>query len=234
MDVTDLLLCVTCPVLRPKGEPRRPNNPMVCDGCATQMATELSQVVDLYATVAGQLAPGQSAGERVGGTREPPLPLRVTPLDLTMPPRRLSLTAQARAHPDDQVGVLSVASELDFWAQDWRAARDMREVGPGPTVVEIVGWLSNRLDWAQRHYPVIDEYAADVHRLIRILRTATGMGALVHYLAAPCPTCDLVALVREDGADYVECRNCHRLWTEEEYRRLCVILAAESAVRESA
>jgi hypothetical protein len=198
------------------------------------MANDLGQVVDLYATVAGQLVPGQAAGERVAGTREAPLPLRVTPLDLTMPRRRHNLTAEARLHPDDQVGVLAVASELDFWAQDWRAARDMREVGPSPTVVEIVDWLSNRLDWAQRHYLVIDEYAADIHRLVRQLRAATGMGALVHRLAAPCPTCDLVELVREDGADYVECRNCHRLWTEEEYRRLCIILAAESAVRETA
>lgn len=58
------------------------------------------------------------------------------------------------------------------------------------------------------------------------LRRATGNDDLVHRLPAPCPRCDLLTLIREDGEDRVKCRFCHAEWQEHEYRRLVLVLAS--------
>jgi hypothetical protein len=76
-------LCVCCPQLR-QGEPRPYERECVCEGCRARLRTMLAEVVDLYAELSLDKAVG--VGARVSGSRTPPLPLAVTPLDLTMPP----------------------------------------------------------------------------------------------------------------------------------------------------
>lgn len=221
-------LCIVCLVYG--RDPRPPMTMPVCDSCRERIRRELVELPDAYARLS--LLPGQAQpGERVSGSREAPLPLAVEPLDLTMPARLPNPTAAARRFPNDQSGRLSVASVLDSWVRDWREVRVMRESAPEPTVPVLVGWLNARLDWALDHYAAVDEFAAEVSDLVRTLRRMTGTDRLVHRLSAPCPTCDLTELHREDGASFVECRHCRRLWTEEEYHRLCVIAAAEAKVR---
>lgn len=56
-------------------------------------------------------------------------------------------------------------------------------------------------------------------------RRALGLTRLIHRLPAPCPTCDRMGLEREDGADFVLCRACGRLFTEDEYARLVLLLS---------
>ncbi len=225
--------CIVCPALRAGRPPRTPNNPPVCGGCRERVRGDLLWLPDAYAVLPLQFPPNGSASERVSGSREAPLPIRVDPLDLDLPARQANPTAAARLHPEDQIGHLSVATTLDSWVRDWRAVRDMRELGPEPTVPNLVAWLANRLDWALDNHPAADEFADEITSLARVLRRTNGTDKLVHRLSAPCPTCELVELFREDGADYVECRNCHRLWTEDEYHRLCVILAVEAKARVS-
>jgi Zn ribbon nucleic-acid-binding protein len=55
----------------------------------------------------------------------------------------------------------------------------------------------------------------------------TSRDRLIHRLNAPCPSCDMRALYREDGADGVDCGACERHWTEVEYQRLVYVLAEE-------
>jgi hypothetical protein len=45
-----------------------------------------------------------------------------------------------------------------------------------------------------------------------------GWSRLVHRLPAPCPYCDTLTLVRDDGKDFVRCTGCRRNWRETEYR----------------
>ena len=51
MTEPESILCVTCPVYRPKSQPRRPNRPQCCDGCRERMATDLAALPAAYAAV---------------------------------------------------------------------------------------------------------------------------------------------------------------------------------------
>lgn len=64
-------------------------------------------------------------------------------------------------------------------------------------------------------------------QLVRRAERAAGVDELVHRLPAPCPSCERMALVRDNGAEQVDCRACHRSWPESDYRRLTLILASE-------
>lgn len=219
--------CVVC------GNPRRiPNRPPVCDGCRARLVSQLRELPELYALLPAVLArPGGSA-EKVSGTREAPVPLSLDVVDLLAESRRPNPTAEARSHPDDAVGGLSVASALDEWVRDWRAARSKGEGLPVPTVAALSGWLRVRLDWACDQHPAIGEFATEIRHIAASLRTTLALRRHVDRLEAPCPTCDMRALYREvdpvrGAADYIRCGGCGRLWTPDEYARLAVILVHE-------
>lgn len=211
--------CVVC------RHPRRiPNQPPVCDNCRTALISMLGEIPDLFARL--DPSPQTSGAEKVSGSREAPIPVAVDVVDLTSPARTAALTITG----PDQLGYLSVATELDFWVLDWRLALWPNHSIPLPTVTVLSGWLRNRVDHACDHHPAIDEFATKVRQIHKTLRRMVGELRHVHRLPAPCPTCELSTLVRADGASYVECTSCRRLWTEEDYRRLSVVLAAEQGV----
>lgn len=68
-----------------------PDTGRVCLKCARLEHRRLREIPGFWALLPLAIEPGASAGQRVGGTREAPLPLRVDPLDLAMPARVLAL-----------------------------------------------------------------------------------------------------------------------------------------------
>jgi hypothetical protein len=205
---------------------------MVCDSDRQRLARDLRELPDLYALLPSVLAPQDSAGEKVSGSREAPIPVDVDVVDLLGEARQPEPTARAREHPEDAIGNLSVASILDQWVRDWRDHRGKGENLPAPTVASLAGWLGVRLDEACDDHPAIDDFAVELRRLTTALRSALRLRRHIERLPAPCPSCDTVALYREvdpvkGASEWVECGSCHRLWREEEYRRLVVILDEE-------
>lgn len=194
----------------------------VCAGCRSWLTRTLTEIVELYALLPANLMPGQAQGQRVSGSREAPLPLRVDPLDLTMPAR----AAVVHDPLGDQVGLLSVATVLDSWVRDWRDVRGKGEGLPGPTVVELGQWLAVRLDDACDDHPAIDEFADEMKALGHQLRRAVGRFEIrPEHLDVPCRRCDLMDLHRLPGEDRVECGSCGDLLTEDEYLRWIKMLA---------
>mgnify|MGYP003576021883 CR=1 FL=1 len=237
--MTDERLCITCAVLSPAREkPRHYEREHVCEGCRKRLAltlAELPTLCDVLPTAFPRLPRPQLNGSRIRSTPQASEPINWTPYDLDLPadPRKRELAVRVALGTDPegeyQAGDLSVATELDGCVRDWLTYRP-HEHAPAPLVFTLCRWLADRLDWACRYHPAIDEFAADLVELVGKVRRATGDTRLVHKLPAPCPDCDLLSLIRLDGADHVECENCHRLWTEGDYQRLCVVLAAEEWV----
>jgi hypothetical protein len=207
MDWSPPMICVCC-----QNPDREVQTGQVCPRCAHRIACDLRDIADLYVRIS--LWPDTGAtGPRVSGSREAPLPLRVDALDLTMPARG----GTVHDPHGDQAGHVAVASVLDQWVEDWRQHRAAGERRPGPpTVVVLVDWLGIRLTDACHDHPAVDEFAADMRRLRRVLRVVVGDGpARPERLSAPCPGCDLLALTRDH--DWVRCQGCGEWWTEEQY-----------------
>lgn len=205
---------------------RDPIDPPVCNLCRHRVAARLWELRDLHALLSAALGPGQSQQQRVSGSREAPLPLRVEALDYA---------AAARPSIDgvtdvqrDQRGVWGVADILDSWARDWseRRGEDM----PSPEVPAIVSWMSTRLTWALDHHPAVDEFAAELLTMVYGLRTLLNVSRKPIYLDDACPSCAHTALRRDPGGGDVECGHCRRVWPHEEFERLAVVLAPASNV----
>lgn len=194
----------------------------VCTRCYGRMDGALRQIPRLLSEVS--LERGRGTGQHVTGSREAPLPLLVDPLDLSMPVRpgstgvRLRGAWSALGGDPDQIGHLSVATELDGYARMWAA--DRQEHGPHPQVPLLCPWLLDRLDWACESFRAIDEFASTLSRLYGALYAANGLGSPRPQVRdRACPRCGLLTLTLEPSG-YTECNNleCRTMLTEDEYR----------------
>ena len=93
--------------------------------------------------------------------------------------------------------------------------------------VEVQTWADNGWYWAHEPADGLDG-ALELLRLHEVTRAALGRNRLVHQLPAPCPNidCGEMRLVRENGASQVDCEACGRVYPEDDYRRLTLILTA--------
>jgi hypothetical protein len=211
-------LCIVCPQLR-QGEPRVYERAQVCEGCRPRLRSMLAEAVEHFAHVDPRK--GSTKGERVSGSRTPPLPLLVDPLDLRMPPHLDTVHDPF----GDQTGEISAATVLESWARDWQTY--WWATLPPPTVGRLAHWLGLRLDMACDQHPAIDEFATGLRDLIRALRRVNGhLGPAFDLLDVPCRRCDWLTLVPVARADRVECLHCGDLASGEEYHRWTGLLVA--------
>lgn len=193
---------------------RLPDYPQVCTGCRTRLAADLTDLVAAHASLSAE--PGCSATERITGTRERPLGVRVAVLDLMLPARH---TTGVRDVYGDQGGLTPVAVLLESWARDW--AGILGHMLPAPTVAILGRWMGLRLEWACDVHPAIDEYTTEVRSALAACRAAMGDRASRPELCegVACPKCDLRALYRMPNSDLIHCGACPHLLTQEEYDR---------------
>lgn len=179
----------------------------------------LATIADCYALLAAQhhAAATGKPGARVAGTSEPRLPIAVDHVDLTAEARHGSLDiADTTAWPEDQIGHLPVATELDFWVRD--IADLCGDKLPLPTAPVLAMWLHERAGWAWDYYGALDEMVVAVSRIARTLHAAVNpRGPKPEGRTAPCPGCEAPTL--EGDGERVWCvdEECGRVLTEAEY-----------------
>lgn len=201
----------------------------VCRRCERIEAQRLDDIVAMHARLGDHLEPGSSTGQRVSGSREAPLPLRVDVLDLTLPAR----VTHIRGYFDDQMGVISVASVLDFWVRDWISYPQCPgDHLPVPVVATLADWLRKRLAvWAAEHHPAMDEYSGEIEALWYALRNAVGDAPQPRQMCVgvPCKRCDQMALYREDdGSGDVRCGGCRHVISADEYMSWTRLVSANA------
>lgn len=165
---------------------------------------------------------GARSAPRVSGTSAAPVPIRIDPTDLLAPARLASTAVHVSSPwPEDQIGHLAVATELDFWVRDWA---DQRGEGlPTPDVATLARWLDDRIDWAIEDCPALDEMAEKVRRIHGSLAAALGLfAAPPKSMEAPCrnPDCEgqgSLSLFQEYPGARIECSMCTGLLSEDEY-----------------
>lgn len=207
-------------------------------------------VYDVHPLSAGPVRVAR--GAQVTGSREAPVPASLDLVDLTAPARPGSLLphANAQLHQHaaivartrslerheyaaawtDQIGHLSVATELEHWVIDWIDARHQHEHRPTPSVVELAVWLSHRTTWACDHHVAVDEFAADMRRVRSVIRRINlGRPELPEVCdGVVCSGCDLRnTLYRHPGSQWrAECGACGKLYSDDEYARWLGLLAS--------
>lgn len=147
---------------------------------------------------------------RVAGTRTAPLPVSLALLDLVGPG-----SPHVTDTHHDQEGDLPPDVWMLQWATDW--AEQLDHYRPPRTVSALVTWLRNRLNWACDDHPAVDEFAAELRAQVGRLRALAGILRARPELCegVACQHCDTRALWRIEGR--VECGECGRIYTTEEY-----------------
>lgn len=187
------ILCVTCVVLRPKGKPREPNTPNVCDGCRERLDQDLQALPDAYALV--DVEPVRGMSEIRSRAFESRPPLSITALSLLGP------------------GWDTPPAILIAWAGDW--ANRLDHTAPGETLSETARWLWVRLSWACGNHPNVDEFASDLRRIAGELHAHTGRDR--GERVGNCPRqygddhCNTPLYV-DPYVDEIECSRCHQKW----------------------
>jgi hypothetical protein len=200
--------------------PTQPGAPTWCRPCADRITTALARIPTLAAELAlrgitdeGRLAASGEAGRA---------------------------TRQKIAGSPSGSPAWDAADELIEWAHTTEeqlrahlghsAMVRVRVFASGPVRVNYLDRSVRYLrEWvsALLAAPFAETVGREVLDLARRAERANGFDRLVHHLPVPCPTCDTRALTREDGSDQVECRACCRVWPEQDYRRLVLILASD-------
>lgn len=174
---------------------------MLTAPAATRLHDQLLELPELLTLAHLALLPGSARlGGRVSGaTRTAPLPCRVDVLSLLGP----AAPGTVRDPYGDQDGITPIAGTIQTWAR--LIAEETHQCLVTSTVGGQLRFLTLRpvLAWTVRQMWA-DDYATeigDVHRqathlaMVRPRRTPMQM---------PCPACDMLSLVREDGKD-IDC-----------------------------
>lgn len=190
--------------------------PYWCDHCRTRVLTALSDLPELIAAAHLQaLYATPKQAERVTTSQAPAWPGQA-----------------ARLLTDLLIGGLA---EIEDAMRDLRSWSD-RTAHYEPAVLNhAVTTLTLSIDWLLAEHPLAADPdlspGAAILTWHRKAVTFTGRDKLVHRFPVRCPTCDLLALRREDGSSYVECSprigGCGRLWTEAEYLNLVTVAASD-------
>ena len=183
-----------------------PGVPVWCRACQAIIVSAVAELPEACT----RLLPGQVAA----------------PSTVTDPTRRTTVTGSPSLSPAwdeiDAVTRWAVDAEDRLRAHLNHSARPARR----RLLVDAVTYLTGQATaWLRTPWAVEDGRTALTwhHRIT----AATGFDELVHRLDAPCPACNLQALVRENGSDHVVCRACRNTWPEAEYHWLTRLIAAE-------
>lgn len=196
----------------------------LCDACTRQVERTIAELPVDYVTLNTILGKGATVGgEPVRMTKELPVPIR------------LHIEALQRA----------MVHEVDLWAGSVANALRVRRSPPGgvrpgwrldrgchllagsvATFLELRDEKHTVWEYGHRYTVARDglDGALTLLRLHHRARVFVGATKLVHQLPVPCPRCEAMALEREDGSDLIECRECNKPYTWDEYEHLCLIL----------
>lgn len=198
-----------------------PGQPVWCRPCATSITTALGRIPDLLTEARsrtdGRLNTGRDVNDKVPAGKRTGSPTGSASFDLI---------DEVSSWLADQVDEL--AEHLGHTTRSHRATRE--RVG---SLTASIRYLTNHAT-AWLCTPWAGDSGRQTHGWVVQLERATGMDRLRHRLKAPCPSCDRLALARDDGADLVQCGACDACWDVEAYDRLVRVLVDEERRRSRA
>lgn len=231
--------CATCNYRPPTGE----QVPQICTRCRGRLRANLADLPALYRRLADVMIPGTGTGPKVSGTKTPPLPARIGPLDLRSPGARsdisrseLEAAGRNTDHLDDMTGDPPLIAVLLSWEADIRLHFTYNVLPfrgtTEQTIRASVDWLTKQLDKICDEHPAAEPFYDAIKTLhYRCLQQA---GELKHMVVlGPCPNtfdgdgqqvlddqgqavaCGYVLRAEPDATSGVTCRECGEYYSRQ-------------------
>ncbi|MFN3600521.1 MAG: hypothetical protein ACK4UY_03925 [Dietzia sp.] len=197
----------------------------LCTPCREHVARAAFEAEDVWTglhALIGHLGSGRS-GRRSPGPKSP-VPINVH-TDALMVELEDRLDRAAEVVRERMAVTASPAGDRQA-----RVARDARFVMAN--VVELVAvprfdatrWAESGEWWGEVEMDGVD-LALDLVTVVDKARSRVGITRRRDRMPVPCPQCEHDTLGRWVGGEVVDCTNCHATWSEDEYRRLTLVLA---------
>jgi hypothetical protein len=199
----------------------------LCPHCERAIGTAIGELprdyVDLQLLLA---AGGSTGGPLVSGTRELPIPIRVS-----VEAVQAAIVHEVCCWAESVAEVMRITwdtQDLQRCRPGWRVQRGSRLLAGAVSAllalrdVVHIGWETGVAAAEERDGITGALVLLELHHQTR---RVAGRGRLVHRLPAPCPRCQCTALERPDGDDIITCQSCERRYSWDEYHRLCNALA---------
>lgn len=215
-------------------EPPEAESGYLCLDCYKALRKQLEQLPAVAAWLEINIAAGGSGlRDKVTGSSEDPIPLRVDVTDLVGPVGSNPTAAMTRDEFDqltwealDQAGETSLFDEARSWAQLVKDETGATWTGDDRhTLIGAVTFLLAHLHWIAAQ-AWVDEFASVIARLHRDAQRVAPWRARLQRTDEPCSHCDVRALVIHLGEGFTRCEKhlggCGRRekLTEYEYRIL--------------
>jgi len=206
-----------CPVCR------RKTDALVCASCWSSTVDRLSKIPEGYTSLGEELVPSQGVGERVGGSKTPPIPVKLEVLHLrTTGIKEPLLIHEARIRYQQQ------HTKITFRGNTFNY------------IAKACEYLVTHERWIKANYTEIDHLAQDVAFIHRAINTALGYRSDMVTIGT-CPA------ISEDGqvcgyklqvnpstlnsfSDII-CASCGTTWTSTRWRLLGRMLSDDNLSR---
>lgn len=202
-----------CPICRKRCES------LVCDSCWHVALDRLNDIPAGYQALEEELIPSQGVGERVGGSKTPPAPLKIEVLYLRTTGIKLPLAThegRIRAHQGH--------TQITFRGETLNYIKQSCE------------YIRAHHEWIRAHYTEIDALVKDVAAIHRAINNALGYRSDLVTIGT-CPavdddgqTCGYRLQVNPSTISNftdIVCQSCHTVWSSTRWRLLGRMLDAD-------
>lgn len=207
-----LMKCALC---------RKVTERSLCPSCWNNSIEKVKTFADRYNQLESEMLPTQGHGERVGGSRTPPIPVRIETLHL----RTGGISKPLMAH-EYKIRIEQRHTRITFRGEEYNR-------------IEIsCKYLSAQSDWIFTTYSEVAKLAADIDMINKQINAVLGYRSDLLTIGT-CPAQDdkgevcgnklqiNPALLTSFGD--IRCRACNTVWSSEKWRLLGRVLSADPA-----
>jgi hypothetical protein len=191
---------------------RKPTKNSLCNNCWKYAVEKLQVFPDSYNQLAKELIPSKGTGERVGGSKTPPIPVRLETLHL----RTGGISRPLMAH-EAQVRVEQHHTRITFRGQEINR------------ITITCKYLTSQAEWIFDNYTDVATLAEDINSIHKQINNALGFKSDLMTIGV-CPSLDEEGTVC--GAKLqinpttltsfgdIKCRVCKTVWPSQQWRLL--------------
>lgn len=199
---------------------RRDSERMICDSCWQYAIEQLKTFPEKYHALEDELLPARGYGQRVSGTKTPPLPVRLETLYL-----RTGGMSTVLMYHESEIRLLQRHSVITFRGEEIHR------------ITQTVEYISSQQEWIIKNYTDVDVLTKHILSINNSIRYVLGERSDEITLGT-CPTlkdneepCGALLRVNikiiETYGD-ITCRRCKTTWTSEHWRLLGRVLESDT------
>lgn len=203
--------CVLC---------RKSTERSVCVSCWDFALTKLESFPTKYFELEKELLPSKGYGERVGGSKTPPIPVQLETLDL----RTGGISKPLTTH-ESKIRIVREHTRITFRGEEINRIK------------MTVKYLRGQSEWIFEHYEEIDNLTKDINGISNRISSVLGFKSDLVPIGT-CPAqddkgevCGAKLLINPKTLtdfDDIKCRACGTSWDSAKWRLLGRMLSADT------